>query len=184
MTVEKIRALTKLSQQEFCDRLHIPLVTLQDWEANDNCPEYVAGLLEYYVNHEPGFTKSAAAQIGEQLKELRQKTGLSQQKFGDWLGIPKPTLQVWEYGKKECRQYVFDLIKYVVNHLEPSEPLPSSYETSEDLVLATGLSLEDFSSVFHIPYTTIKGWIGTSRKEVPYLNALMEFKLRREGLLE
>lgn len=50
------------------------------------------------------------------IKEIRQSTGLSQQKFGDLLGIPKRTLQDWEQGIRQCPPYVAELIAYRVEH--------------------------------------------------------------------
>ena len=46
------------------------------------------------------------------VKELREKTGLTQQKFGDYLGIPRRTIQNWENGVNECNQYIIDLMEY------------------------------------------------------------------------
>lgn len=50
------------------------------------------------------------------IKEIRQSTGLSQQKFGDLLNIPKRTLQDWEQGLRQCPEYVVELIAYRVKH--------------------------------------------------------------------
>ena len=46
------------------------------------------------------------------IKELREKTGLSQQKFGDYFGIPLRTIQNWEMGTRKCNQYILDLLEY------------------------------------------------------------------------
>ena len=48
------------------------------------------------------------------IKEIRATTGLSQQKFGDWLGIPKRTLQNWESGVATPPAYIVKLIEYYV----------------------------------------------------------------------
>ena len=52
----------------------------------------------------------------QSVKEIRQNTGLSQQKFCDLLGIPKRTLQDWEQGLRQCPPYVAELIAYRVEH--------------------------------------------------------------------
>ena len=52
------------------------------------------------------------------IKELRAKTGLSQQKFGDLLNIPKRTLQDWEQDKRTPPPYVVEMIAYGVEHDE------------------------------------------------------------------
>lgn len=48
------------------------------------------------------------------MREIRKKTGLSQQKFGDKYGIPLRTVQNWEYGKREAPEYVLDLLNFKV----------------------------------------------------------------------
>ena len=40
-----------------------------------------------------------------EVKELRELTGLNQQKFGDLYSIPKRTLQNWELGVNKCPTY-------------------------------------------------------------------------------
>jgi DNA-binding transcriptional regulator YiaG len=45
-------------------------------------------------------------------RELREQTGLSQQKFGDYFKIPRRTIQNWEIGVSECNQYIIDLMAY------------------------------------------------------------------------
>ena len=50
------------------------------------------------------------------IKEIRKATGLSQQKFGDALNIPKRTIQDWEQGKRTPPDYVLELIAYRVQH--------------------------------------------------------------------
>ena len=46
------------------------------------------------------------------VKELRTKTGLSQQKFGDYFKIPLRTIQNWETGKNKCNDYIVELLEY------------------------------------------------------------------------
>lgn len=46
------------------------------------------------------------------VKELRSEMGLSQQKFGDKFGIPKPTIESWEYGVRTAPEYVMELLLY------------------------------------------------------------------------
>lgn len=49
-----------------------------------------------------------------EIRELRSKTGLSAQKFGDRYGIPLRTIQNWEYEIYAPPQYVVGLLKRVV----------------------------------------------------------------------
>ena len=46
------------------------------------------------------------------IKEIRALTGLSQQKFGDLLHIPKRTLQDWEQELRVPPAYIVELIEY------------------------------------------------------------------------
>jgi len=55
------------------------------------------------------------------IKEIRASTGLSQQKFCDALGIPRRTLQDWEYGINPCAPYLVELIAYRVS-TDPTFP--------------------------------------------------------------
>ena len=53
----------------------------------------------------------------ERLKELRKDLGLSQAKFAERFGIPLRTLQDWEYGRREVRSYIVDMM-YRIKGLE------------------------------------------------------------------
>ena len=46
------------------------------------------------------------------IRELRKKTGMTQKAFSEYFGIPKRTIEDWEYGKRQCTDYLFDLMKY------------------------------------------------------------------------
>lgn len=48
------------------------------------------------------------------IKEIRLSTGLSQSKFCEALNIPIRTVQDWEQGKRQCPEYVAELIAYRV----------------------------------------------------------------------
>ncbi|MBO5953295.1 MAG: helix-turn-helix domain-containing protein [Oscillospiraceae bacterium] len=57
----------------------------------------------------------------QSIKEIRQSTGLSRQKFGDALNIPRRTLEDWEQGLRKCPEYVAELIAYRVAN-DPTIP--------------------------------------------------------------
>ena len=42
----------------------------------------------------------------EQIKAMRMETGLSQVKFAELIGMPRITLQSWEYGKSTPSEYL------------------------------------------------------------------------------
>lgn len=45
-------------------------------------------------------------------KELRRASGMTQQRFADYFGIPKRTVENWEAGVNKCPAYLLDLMKY------------------------------------------------------------------------
>lgn len=48
------------------------------------------------------------------IKAIRAVTGLSQQAFGDAYGIPRRTIQTWEYDKSTAPLYVTMMIGFAV----------------------------------------------------------------------
>lgn len=50
------------------------------------------------------------------IKELRKASGMTQQKFADYFGIPKRTIQNWEAGINKCPEYLLDLMEYKLKH--------------------------------------------------------------------
>ena len=46
------------------------------------------------------------------IKEMRVMTGMSQEKFGEYFGIPKRTIQNWEGNVNVCPTYLLNLIEY------------------------------------------------------------------------
>lgn len=66
MTIKEIRERTGLSQRKFCAALGIPTRTLEDWERGvSKCPDYVAALIAYRVEHDPGLRKEQKGTAGE-----------------------------------------------------------------------------------------------------------------------
>lgn len=53
MDIKHLRNLAGLTQKQFSTRLGIPLRTIEDWDSGKRePPEYVARLIEYYLEHE------------------------------------------------------------------------------------------------------------------------------------
>lgn len=46
------------------------------------------------------------------LKELRQRSGMTQKQFAEYFGIPKRTIEDWEANARLCRLYLLDLMEY------------------------------------------------------------------------
>lgn len=47
-------------------------------------------------------------------KDIRALTGLSQQRFGDFYGIPKRTIEAWEMGERTAPEWVMKLLERAV----------------------------------------------------------------------
>ena len=53
MTIKELRALSGMTQKEFCEYLNIPKRTLEDWEADARkCKPYILELIEYKLRKE------------------------------------------------------------------------------------------------------------------------------------
>lgn len=52
------------------------------------------------------------------IKEMREKTGLSQNQFAVMVGIPVANIQFWEEGKRNPPEYVINLLEFFLtkNH--------------------------------------------------------------------
>lgn len=45
-------------------------------------------------------------------KELRQKAGMTQKAFAEYFGIPKRSIENWEGEKRQCPDYLLELMLY------------------------------------------------------------------------
>ena len=50
------------------------------------------------------------------IRELREYTGLSQNKFAAMFGIPASTVKDWEYGRRNPPNYVVNMIKTILEY--------------------------------------------------------------------
>lgn len=50
------------------------------------------------------------------IRDLRTLSGMTQQAFADYFGIPKRTVENWEGGKNKCPEYLQKLIEYKLIH--------------------------------------------------------------------
>ena len=51
----------------------------------------------------------------DKIKELRNRTGLSQDKFSERFNIPASTLREWEQGKRIPPIYVVEMLEKIIN---------------------------------------------------------------------
>ena len=45
-------------------------------------------------------------------KELRERSGMTMSEFSRYFGINYRTIQRWEYGERNCPEYLLNLMKY------------------------------------------------------------------------
>ena len=57
-----------------------------------------------------------ASDVPSAIKEIRKKTGLSQEGFAAKYHIPRRTIENWESGYNECPPYVLELLDFRVSH--------------------------------------------------------------------
>lgn len=50
------------------------------------------------------------------IKEMRDKSGMTQKAFSEYLNIPKRTIENWENGRRKTLDYVIELIEYKLTH--------------------------------------------------------------------
>ena len=55
------------------------------------------------------------------VKEIRNRTGMSQQVFAEKYGIPKRTIENWESGKTKPADYILNMLERIVMEDEETE---------------------------------------------------------------
>lgn len=45
-------------------------------------------------------------------KELRELSGMNMTQFAKYFNIPYRTVQDWEYEKRQCNDYIIELMEY------------------------------------------------------------------------
>ena len=50
----------------------------------------------------------------EELKKLRENTGMNRREFAEYFGIPYRTVQDWELGNRKMPDYLLRLLAYKV----------------------------------------------------------------------
>lgn len=56
----------------------------------------------------------------QQIKSIREETGMNRREFSEYYGIPLRTLEDWEYNKRTPPEYVVRLLAYHVKHNKKS----------------------------------------------------------------
>lgn len=50
------------------------------------------------------------------IKELRTAAGMTQKAFAEYFNIPKRSIENWEGEKRQCPDYLLDLMQYKLEH--------------------------------------------------------------------
>ena len=115
-------------------------------------------------------------------KEMRQLSGMTQQKFADFFCIPKRTVQNWDLEQSPCKQYLIDLLAYRLQH-DKEALFERVYFHIKDLRVATGMTQKEYSEYFGLTLGTLKNW-ESCKHCLDYLVALMEYKLTVEKIIK
>lgn len=78
---------------------------------------------DQYMDEETMMKKEAQMEADEKMREergadvraIRERTGLTQERFSDLYGIPKRTLENWETGSRRPPEYVVALLERAVD---------------------------------------------------------------------
>ena len=49
-------------------------------------------------------------------RELRQLSGMTQEKFSQYFGVSKRSVEDWDRGVTKCPDYLLDLMRYKLEH--------------------------------------------------------------------
>lgn len=67
----------------------------------------------------------------DEIREIREKTGMSRAEFSRIYGIPVRTLEDWEAGKRKCPDYVVSLLRRVTSEDVESTAVFKLYANNE-----------------------------------------------------
>ena len=115
-------------------------------------------------------------------KEMRQLSGMTQQKFADFFCVPKRTIENWDAGKAQCKQYLIDLFVYRITHLDQN--FERCYFNVKDLRIASGMTQKVFREYFGFAVSTLEAWEGGRKQIADYVLCLMEYKLYSENRIK
>ena len=88
MTIQEIRALTSLSQPQFCEKYNIPLPTLRKWEQGKRePPDYLVELLEFKVR-EDLLMEELKSYLENEIEKTRKLLNQEEQKKKENIGNP------------------------------------------------------------------------------------------------
>lgn len=80
MKIKEIRQLTNMTQQKFCEKYGIPLVTLRKWEQGHRSPpDYLVELLEFKVREDLKMDNIAPEEFYQKMIEIRKTEGFDEE---------------------------------------------------------------------------------------------------------
>lgn len=99
-TAKEELAKLNCTYEEFGELTHIEEYALEYFEADEEG--------EFYE----GSDYDLAEEKGIDIRELRLEAGMTQREFAEYFNIPVRSIENWEGKKRECPEYVLELIKY------------------------------------------------------------------------
>lgn len=116
------------------------------------------------------------------IREIREKTGLSQAKFGKKYGISPSTVNSWEcLTSTPTKMTELLLERFVLEDSDgnfPKKPIVLGVGVKR-LLEMSGLTRKEFSDKYKIPFETLKRWI-YGGKPAEYVMLLLERAVRED----
>ena len=109
------------------------------------------------------------------IKELREKAGLSQSQFADYLHINIRTLQSWEQRKRTLPEYVTELIEYKLKQ----EGLIGKKDTNTVYVVTEGEDSDYHIEAIFSNYSTAERFCACNEMEYSHIE---EWKIDDEDI--
>lgn len=108
------------------------------------------------------------------IKQLREKTGLSQKAFGDKFGIPLRTVQNWEYGVNDIPDYLLRLIEQEVESKKQQLFLSVTYTNGNTIERAVNYVHFEDGKIFYTlddnPHEVIQQIISVPTENISAFN--------------
>lgn len=83
------------------------------------------------------------------LKEIRQASGMNLTQFSEYFEIPYRTLQHWEYGTRQCPDYLLKLMQYKLDAENKTEITAEQIKAMKHIITSEG----DYCSVYECEET-------------------------------
>lgn len=94
------------------------------------------------------------------VRDIRERTGLTQEEFANKYGIPFGTLADWEIGRHEPQEFVVDLLKrFAAEDADENFKKPIMYGVGVGRLLdMSKMTKAEFAKAYNIKGGTVRRW--------------------------